>query len=291
MSYQNFFSAQRQIKYVLPSIVGMLILISAIQVKGQAQTGATNFTCFSSLTGVTASDLAGSDVAFVGDVNKDGFGDLLIGAPENNKGGLRAGAAYLIFGSAKMPPLLTPLSKADVTFIGAKTKDEAGMKVTGVEDVNGDGFSDFIIAAPMENNGAGKIYLFFGKEHGWQAETKLDDADVIFAGEKWGDNAGFAIASAGDVNKDSLNDFVIGAPKNNNNMITGVGKAYLILGKKSSWVKNNSLANADIIFEGEKSSDLFGSSVSGIGDVNKDGYDDIAIGAPSYDLFGKKNAL
>ena len=225
-----------------------------------------------------------------GDVNKDGFGNLLIGAPENNKGGLRSGAAYLIFNSAKIPPLLTPLSKADVTFIGAKTELEAGTKMAGVADVNGDSFSDFIIAAPMENNGARKIYLFFGKEHGLQAETKFDDANVIFSGEKWGDNAGFAIASAGDVNKDGLNDFVIGAPPKNNSMLTGVAKAYLILGKKSSWLKNNSLANVDVVFEGEKSPDLFGSSVIGVGDVGKDGYDNITIGAPFYDLFGKKNA-
>jgi hypothetical protein len=288
MPYQNSVSARWQIKHVLPLIMGMLIIISAVQVNGQPQTVTTNFTCFSSLTGVIANDLAGWDVAFVGDVNKDGFGDLLIGASETNKRGVRTGVAYLIFGSVNMPPLLTPLTKADVTFIDAETKDEAGMKVAGVNDVNGDGFADFIIAAPMENNYSGKIYLFLGKESGWQAEVKLNDADVVFAGEKGGDNAGLSVASAGDVNKDSLNDFIIGAPRNHVNG-NGAGKAYLILGKKNGWLKSVRLGNADVAFEGESLLDLFGSSVAGIGDVNKDGFDDIAIGAPFYNNISMKN--
>ncbi len=289
MPQKNYVLSQWRPKLLMPLLMGLLIIMSAVETNGQSETVSMTINYYSSLTGIAANDLAGWDVAFVGDVNKDGFGDLLIGAPANDKGGFKAGAAYLIFGSAKMPSMLTPLTKADVTFTGVKTKDEAGTKVAGVADVNGDGFSDFVIAAPMANNGAGKIYLIFGKNIGWQKEIKLEDADVIFVGEKWEDNAGFAVASVGDVNNDSISDLVISAPRSDSRG-NDVGKAYLILGKKSGWQKNISLANADVIFEGEDKYDLFGSSVAGIGDVNKDGFEDIAISAPYHNLNKKKHA-
>jgi len=278
----------RQWKIIMPLLMGTLIVLTTITAQGQTDNFLTSFAYSSSLTGVAANDVAGWDVAFVGDVNKDGYEDLLIGAPENNKGGLHGGAAHLIFGSANMPPQLTPLTQADVTFSGTKSKGNAGMKVEGVGDVNGDGFSDFLIAAPMENIGTGKVYLIFGRSIGWQTEVKLSDADASFVGESWGDNAGFSIAFAGDVNDDGLNDFLIGAPRHDNQRYD-VGKAYLILGKTTGWTKNMNLTHAEASFVGEATLDLFGLSVAGVDDINNDGFDDIAIGAPNHNEGGKTN--
>jgi len=269
----------------------IVILIFSTVISASIGTGkeSADFSYSSSLKGEAAFDAAGWDVAFVGDVNKDGYEDILIGAPENNQGGLRAGAAYLIFGSTNLPELLTPLTQADVTFIGGESKDEAGMKVAGVGDVNGDGFSDFLISAPRECSGTGKVYLIFGKNSGWTNEIKLSDADVIFVGENRGDNAGIAIAFAGDVNNDGLDDFLIGAPRHDNDQLNDAGKAYLIFGKKDGWAKTTNLADADASFSGKSFLDMFGFSVAGVGDINHDEIDDFAIGAPYFDNENKKD--
>ncbi|MDZ7331997.1 MAG: PKD domain-containing protein [candidate division KSB1 bacterium] len=270
-------------------LIGLGLVLSQFVAASNAQESAKGLPYASSVIGEASNDLAGWDVAFVGDVNQDGYEDVLIGAPQNSKGGLRAGAAYLIFGSAEMPMPLTSITKANVTFLGSKARDEAGMKVSGVGDVNGDGISDFIIAAPMENGGTGKIYLFFGKKEGWTSLIQLDHADVVFSGEKLDDNAGLSVAGTGDVNGDGIGDILIGAPRSDSNG-SDAGRAYLVFGKKSSWARTIGLAQADIIFDSEAPLDLFGWSVSGIGDVNGDGLADFAIGAPNHDERDKKDA-
>ncbi len=280
---------ERQIWDLIWLFAILSLMLSQSVAEGIAQESAMNFYYASSVTGEAANDLAGWDVAFVGDVNHDGYEDVLIGAPENSKGGLRAGAAYLIFGSAEMPAPLTPLTKADVTFLGSRPQDKAGMRVASAGDVNGDGVPDFIIAAPMQNSGTGQIYLFFGRKGGWPATVKLDSADVVFWGEQKGDNAGLAVAAAGDVNGDGINDLLIGAPRNDSNG-SDAGRTYLIFGKTSAWEKNIVLAKADVIFNSEAPLDLFGMSVAGIGDVNKDGLADFAIGAPYHDQKDKRDA-
>jgi len=278
----------RGMNHALLLFVGILIVFSATSANSQSGKESATIAYSSSFVGAAGFDVAGWDVAFVGDVNKDGYEDLLIGAPKNNEGGLHAGAVYLIFGSNTMPSLLTPLTQSDVIFVGAKSSDEAGMKVAGIGDVNGDGFSDFFISAPMENNGTGKVYLIFGKSSGWSAEVRLSDADVIFAGEKWNDKAGLAIASAGDINRDGLPDILIGAPHHDNGS-NDVGKVYLIFGKSTGWMKNTNLAHADVSFQGEAALDRLGFAVAGVGDINNDGIDDIAIGAPNFDYDRKNN--
>jgi len=270
-------------------VVGTALILFQFVSAGLAQESASQLHYTSSIIGEAVNDLAGWDVAFVGDVNEDGYEDVLIGAPENSRGGLRAGAAYLIFGSTEMPTPLTSVTKANVTFLGSKVRDEAGMKVAGIGDVNGDGIPDFMIAAPMENSGTGKIYLFFGKKQGWPLQLKLDNADAIFSGEQMGDNAGLTVAGAGDVNGDGISDFLIGAPRNDS-AGSDAGRAYLIFGKNSFWTKTISLALADVIIDSEQPLDLFGMSVAGIGDVNGDGLADIAIGAPNHDEKNMKGA-
>ena len=256
-----------------------------------------------SFIGENTNDEAGSPIVNIGDVNGDDYDDFLISAIFNSDNGFWSGKIYLFFGKSSGWKINTSLNAANVSFIGEHAYDVAGSSISGVGDVNGDGFDDFLIGAPGNSDngkGAGKTYLFFGKATGWKSNTMLSEADVIFLGEKSNDCSGWSIASAGDVNADGYNDFLIGANGNCQGQGSNNGTTYLVLGKSTGWNKNNNLINADASFIGEEPLDRAGISVTGTGDVNKDGYDDFLIGADmnsqsgyhsgkSYLIFGKRN--
>ncbi|MDZ7319518.1 MAG: FG-GAP-like repeat-containing protein, partial [candidate division KSB1 bacterium] len=289
MPHQKIFRRQGGSQFAYAALVGLLLLGQVLSVTAQSQTGALQFACASSFIGIATNELAGWDVTFVGDVNQDGFDDLLVAAPGNSQSGTRAGAVYLILGKQNLPALMTSLANADVVFQGVKSNLDAVKKVAGLGDVNGDGLADFMIAAPSANNNMGEIYLFWGRKTAWPGQLRFDQADVILVGEQAGDYAGMAIAAAGDVNKDGLNDFMIAAPRNDSGG-KDAGKVYLFFGKQASWPKNILLSNADVTVVGEAAGDLFGLAFAGVGDVNQDGIDDIAIGAPYHDPVAKKDA-
>ena len=267
---------------VITFLAGILLFAIASNIKGQSGQYSPLATISSSFVGVDANDKAGWSVAFVGDVNKDGYEDLLIGAPINCENGLKTGAAYLIFGSSSMPSKLTPLTQADVTFLGEKQQDWIGTSVAGVGDVNGDGYSDFVMASYKAAENTGKIYLIFGKKDGWLRQIELSQTNASFIGEARGDSAGFCVSAAGDINDDGLDDFLIGAPRYDGNQ-QDEGKVYLILGKKNGWETNTNLSNIDVSFIGKTKRDQIGTALGRIGDINNDGIDDFAIGAPRED--------
>ena len=117
------------------------------------------------LDGAAPGDGVGFSVAEAGDVNNDGFGDFIIGAPNADENGADSGAAYVIFGRAGGVPssvVLPPASIADGFKIkGAAASDLLGTSVSGAGDVNNDGFDDVIVGAPGAN-GAGAAYVIFG---------------------------------------------------------------------------------------------------------------------------------
>ena len=233
-----------------------------------------------SFWGEDASDRAGRSVSDAGDVNGDGYDDFLIGAIGDDDGGDNAGQVYLMLGKASGWTMDTDLSNADASFIGEDAQDSAGWSVSGVGDVNGDGYDDFLIDAPYNNGGgssAGQTYLILGKTSGWSMNTDLSNADASFIGEDAGDNAGSYVSGAGDVNGDGYDDFLIGANEDEEGG-KQAGQVYLILGKTSGWTMDTDLSQADASFIGEDAQDFAG-AVSGVGDVNGDDYDDFLIGA------------
>ena len=112
--------------------------------------------------GEDANDQAGFSVASAGDVNGDGYDDLLVGALYDDDGGSQAGAAYLIFGPVTGD---FDLSAADAKFIGEAASDYAGISVASAGDVNGDGYDDLLVGAYGDDDGgtnAGAAYILYG---------------------------------------------------------------------------------------------------------------------------------
>jgi hypothetical protein len=236
--------------------------------------------------GEDAGDCSGFAVAGAGDVNGDGYDDFLIGAYGASTGSTSdTGQAYLIFGKASGWSMDTDLSNADASFIGKNQYDSVGYDLAGAGDVNGDGYDDILLGAPFDDDGAGDAgvtFLFLGKPSGWAMDTKVATADASFLGEAASDESGYSISGAGDVNGDGYDDFIIGARENDAGA-DRAGQAYLIFGKASGWAMNTSLSDANASFLGENEDDVAGWDVAGVGDVDRDGYDDILIGAPGND--------
>ena len=222
------------------------------------------------LTGVSASDLFGSSVASAGDVNDDGYSDVIVSAPGNDAAASNAGRVYIYLGGPAMDGV------ADVLLDGKAVDDQFGNSVACAGDVNGDGFSDVIVGAQYNDaggSGAGRAYVYFGG-------SVMDRVtDAILNSEAANDRFGISVASAGDFNGDGYSDIIVGAYWNDANG-TDAGRAYLY---------TNSLTGTDIpdeIFTGAAAHDWFGLSVSSAGDVNGDGYSDVIIGAPNSDAGG-----
>lgn len=214
--------------------------------------------------GAAAGDEAGASVAAAGDVNGDGLGDFLVGAPENDDGGAEAGAAYLVYGSSS--PGSISLSVADV--LTGESSDRLGRAVSAAGDVNADGYADLLIGAPLSDY----TYVSGGVVHLVLGGPSPDLASgTRFGAERSGDLAGEAVAAAGDVDGDGLDDFLVGAPGNNEGAFYG-GAAYLV----TAGVHTLGMAYQ---YTAEASWDWAGGGLAGPGDVNADGYDDALVGA------------
>ena len=191
-----------------------------------------------SFWGKDSEDCSGYSVAGAGDVNGDGYDDILIGAPGGENSFTKASLTYLILGRASGWDMNTNLYASDASFLGEKAGDYSGCSVAGVGDVNGDGYDDILIGAWGNDDGgseSGQTYLILGKTSGWTMNTNLSASDASFWGEDAKDYSGYSVAGAGDVNGDGYDDLLIGAYYNDDGG-NHSGQTYLILGKVSGWI-------------------------------------------------------
>jgi hypothetical protein len=211
-------------------------------------------------TGAAQWDCYGNSVASAGDVNNDGFGDIMVGSSDSFN---YMGQAYLYYGGPAMDNI------ADVTFIGAGLRDYFGYSVSGAGDLNRDGYDDVIVGAPdNDENGssAGRAYIYFGGQ-------PMDNiADIELAGAGYMDELGVSVSTAGDVDRDGYDDVIVGSLHSDVTR-NETGRAYIFFGGQP--MDNSS----DIIVTGSGRSVRLGCSVANAGDQDNDGYGDLIIGA------------
>ena len=183
---------------------------------------------------------------------------------------------YLIFGSRTVEQReMAATEAAAASFVYDAYQGELGSSVSGVGDVNQDGFDDFIMGAP----GIGTSFLIFGDDQlSWGQNFDLSNADCIFTPENKRDDGGWQVKPAGDLNDDGFPDILISGLQ----ILYDSGKTYVIFGKRNWDETVVSLANADASFIGQGAKNHSGVSINGIHDFNGDGFDDFLIGARFY---------
>lgn len=208
------------------------------------------------------------------DVNGDGYADLVTGASSYNAG-TNQGRAYIFHGSSGGIASLGAGS-ANTILTGQTTADGFGSTVT-LGDINGDGYSDCVVGASARNAGLGVnqgvTYIFLSSSSGIVSQSATN-ANTIIAGQNGTDYFSYPLA-LGDVNGDGYADLIVGA--SGYNIGTFQGRTYIFYAS-SSGISSQGAAVANTILTGQNGNDYFPQALT-TGDVNGDGYADVAVGA------------
>ncbi|HKO92128.1 MAG TPA: integrin alpha, partial [Polyangiaceae bacterium] len=221
----------------------------------------------------------GVAVAGAGDVNGDGFDDLVLGEPSVNS---ELGAAYVVFGKADARRVALSTLAADAAgfvIYCAAPRVAAGRSVDGAGDFNGDGLDDVAIGAFGTNNASGRVHVVFGK-----LDTDVVDLGTLGAAgyiiEGGNVGLGVSVSAAGDINQDGLDDVIIGDSIG----LEEGGAAHVVFGSRVGATLDVGSLAADPTrgYQLVRADPLgnVGFAVSGVRDLNGDDIDDVATGAP-----------
>ncbi len=220
-----------------------------------------------------ASARMGYSVASAGDVNGDGYSDVIVGAPDYDNGSSNEGGAFLFHGSAQ--------GGISTTYTTRLTKGQSGAhygnSVACAGDVNADGYSDVMVSATTYDNGStdeGAVFVYHGSSTGLSTTISTQ----IEGNQSWV-YIGDCVSTAGDVNGDRYSDIIIGAVNYNNGGGTSAEGVAFVHHGSSSGISSTKTTQ----LESNQTSASFGCSVACAGDVNGDGYSDVIVGASSYD--------
>ena len=259
------------------------------------------------LDGIDAGDYSGRSVSNAGDVNGDGYDDILIGAYFAGSGGdNQAGETYVVFGSGSGFAASLDLETLDGSngfrLDGIDANDRSGISVSNAGDVNGDGYDDILVGAYWADSGgdsaAGETYVVFGSGSGFAASLDLSTLDgsngFRLDGIDVDDYSGRSVSNAGDVNGDGYDDILVGAFYGDPGGDSNAGETYVVFGSGAGFAASLDLSTLDgsngFRLDGIDADDWSGYSVSTAGDVNGDGYDDILVGAYQADPGGNSRA-
>lgn len=242
------------------------------------------------LTDVLSFDFTGRSVASAGDVDGDGYDDLIIGVPY-------AARVYVLFGKREGFVNMTE----GFTVFGAGASDLTGWSVSGAGYVNNDTFADIIIGAPQAGEqSTGAAYVLYGRPNMFFdvfVANMTADQGFTMTGDVVGDCLGLSVSGAGDVNSDGQDDLIVGALVASK---FNAGAAYIVMGGNVSSEVVRASDSAALVLFGDSFS-YAGYSVSGAGDVNRDGHYDVIVGSiarrgeraveSAYVVFGRQKAI
>lgn len=242
------------------------------------------------------------------DFNKDGYDDLVVGAPgQTVDGSFRAGAVFVIFGSSKGLDASQTGSKApvEITMANLGIAPVQGYQDFGsalsANDYNKDGWPDLAIGAPLRNVGgaanAGAVAIVYGSANGFNLSgSQLITQGDIAANPSGPENGDFMASSlaSGDLNGDGYSDLAIGVPGENlgpNNGVAQAGAVDVVYGSAGGLLTTTAqrwTQDDTGVFPSQQGANFGWSLV--VGETNKDAYDDLIVGAPMQNLEGFENA-
>ncbi len=225
----------------------------------------------------TSPELFGWSLANIGDVNNDNIEDFAVGAPLSNAGGAARGRVCIFYGKADPMAISdTP----DVIISGATGGDQFGYAISAAGDFDGDGKDDFIVGAPyndMRAQDAGAAYVIYGGNGG--PSTNLANA-TAFAGEIAGDLFGWSVSDAGNFLSGNEDCVAVGAPLSNIHGGLAAGAVYVFQGKLGGASPDTTIDFVAGISANAAPGSQFGFAVRGVGRLDTDSNDDLAVGGP-----------
>lgn len=236
---------------------------------------------------LTGTGAFGTAVSTAGDVNGDGFSDIIVGAPtyEQPSSLIESGAAFVYYGSSA-GIVASSVVTLSITIPSPVDGDRFGATVSTAGDLNGDGLTDLVIGAPGRASGTGEVHLYYGR-----IGSLSPSPNRTLAAPAGTTSFGAAVNTAGDLNGDGLSAIIVGAPTTDG-AGTLRGRALLYAGAATPV---QATANLSLSRAGQPRSVAFGHSFTAAGDLNGDGFGDVAIAAPNSDavylLYGARGGL